>query len=70
MQPGQTVTVTNFDGKLLKRKVVDVIGEVVLICKDEEYNLARQSKSLPWCVGFKKEYVRPAETHSSKARIS
>jgi hypothetical protein len=70
MQPGQTVTVTNFDGKLLKRKVVEVIGGVVLICKEEEYNLARQSKSLPWCVGFKREYVHPTETHSSKARIS
>jgi hypothetical protein len=66
MQPGQVVVVTNFDGKLLKRRVVDVIGGVVLICKEEEYNLARQSRSLPWCVGFRKEYVRSAETHSSK----
>jgi len=66
VHPGQAVVVTNFDGKLLKRKVVEVIGDVVLICKEEEYNLARQSKSLPWCVGFRKENVHAAETHSSK----
>ena len=68
MRPGQAVVVTNFDGKLLKRRVVDVIGNVVLICKDEEYDKAAEYKSLPWCVGFRKEYVRSAETHSSKAQ--
>jgi len=34
VHPGQAVVVTNFDGKLLKRKVVEVIGDVVLICKE------------------------------------
>jgi len=67
MQPGQLVMVMNHDGKLLKRMVVERIGGVVLICKEEEYSLARQSRSLPWCVGFRKEHVYPAETHSSKA---
>ena len=70
MQPGQTVLVVNFDGKILKRKVVEVIRGIVLICKDEEYEQAKQSRSLPWCVGFRKEYVREAETHSSKASPS
>jgi hypothetical protein len=70
MQPGQVVTVTNFDGKLLKRRVVEVIRGVVLICMDEEYEQAKRSRSLPWCVGFRREYVREAETHSSKVRSS
>ena len=66
MQPGQVVMVTNFDGKVLKRRVVEVIRGVVLICKEEEYEQAKQSRSLPWCVGFRKEYVRETETHSPK----
>jgi hypothetical protein len=53
---GQMVVVTDCYGKLLKRRVVEVIGNVVLICKDEEYQLAKEQRSLPWCVGFKKEY--------------
>ena len=70
MEPGQAVMVTNFDGKLLKRRVVEVIRGVVLICKDEEYEQAKRSRSLPWCVGFRREYVREAETHPSKVRPS
>lgn len=67
MKPGQAVTVTNCDGKLLKRQVVDVIGDVVLICLDEEYEVARAERTLPWCVGFRKQYVRATEARSSKA---
>ena len=70
MEPGQTVNVRDFSGKLLKRKVVEVIGDVVLICKEEEYNLARQSKSLPFCVGFRKEDVSASEIRPSKVRSS
>jgi len=70
MEPGQRVTVQDYEGKLLKRMVVEVIGEVVLICKDEEFQLAKQSRALPWCVGFKKKDVLPAEPHSSKVRLS
>ena len=57
-------------GKLLKRKVVDVVEGIVLICKEEEYEQAKRSRSLPWCVGFRKEYVRETETYSSKVRLS
>jgi hypothetical protein len=70
VSPGQAVIVTNFDGKLLKRTVVEVIRGIVLICKDEEYEQAKRSRSLPWCVGFRREYVREVETHPSKAQSS
>jgi len=60
MQPGETVFVTNYDGKLLKRKIVEVIGEIVSICTEDEFQLAKQNRSLPWCAGFKKEYIRSA----------
>lgn len=70
MQPGQAVIVTNFDGKLLKRRVVDVCGAVILVCKEEEYEQAKRSRSLPWCIGFRREYVRTAETHTSKVVAS
>ncbi len=58
MQKGQIVTVTDYQGKKLRRKVVDVIGDVVLICKEEEYPDAQKHKSLPWCVGFRKQSVK------------
>jgi hypothetical protein len=70
MEPGQAVTVVNFDGKLLKRRVVDTIGDIVLVCKDEEYEAATQSRALPWCVGFRKRYVHKGELHSSKVIAS
>lgn len=70
MHSGQMVVVTDCYGKLLKRRVVEVIGNVVLICKDEEYQLAKEQRSLPWCVGFKKEYVQQTETRSSKVHSS
>lgn len=58
MHPGQSVIVTDYAGKSLKRKVVDVIEGIVLICMEDEYETAKVRRCLPWCVGFKAEAIR------------
>jgi len=70
MSPGQIVLVKDYEGKLLKRMVVDTFRDAVLVCKADEYQVAKEYKSLPWCVGFKKANVLPAETHPSKVKVS
>lgn len=57
MQRGERVTVVDYKGNKLTRRIVDVIGEVVLVCKPEEYQIAKQKRRLPWCVGFKKKFI-------------
>lgn len=57
MQVGQSVKVIDYRGKKLVRRVVAVIGDVVLVCLPEEYELALKHRSLPWCVGFKRQRV-------------
>jgi hypothetical protein len=52
LQPGQQVTVNAFGGKKLSRVVVEDRGNVVLICKPEEFELARIQGRSAVSVGF------------------
>jgi hypothetical protein len=54
MQKGQTITVVNFEGKKLLMRVAGLIGNVVLICRDEEFEAAKREGREPRSVGFKK----------------
>ena len=65
MKSGQVVEIVDFRGEKLRRVVVDVLGDVVLVCKQEEFEEAKKHRSLPWCVGFKKSKV--SQLHESKA---
>jgi hypothetical protein len=64
MKSGQVVEIIDFRGRKLRRIVVDVLGDVILICKKEEFEEAKKHRSLPWCVGFKKSKV--SKLHESK----
>lgn len=57
MQKGQVVTVVDFEGKKLKRRVIGSVGDVVLICKDEEFQAAQKDGRQPSYVGCRKEYL-------------
>ena len=57
MQKGQKVTVVDFEGKKLDRRVVAEVGEVVFICKEEEFKAAEKEKREPRSVGFKKQWI-------------
>jgi hypothetical protein len=52
MRPGETVTVKDSKGCQLQRTVVQVIGNTVLICKQEEWFNAINENRDPICVGF------------------
>lgn len=57
MKSGQDVRVLDYKGQKLVRRVVEVIGEVVLVCKPDEYDVAKERRCLPWCVGFRRQFV-------------
>ena len=64
MRKGQTVTVVNFEGKELTMRVAGVIGDVVLICKEEEFRSAERERREPRSAGFKKEWVKETARHN------
>lgn len=57
MQPGDTITVIGDQGKELVRRLVEVRGQVVLICTEEEFRAASAEGREPVCVGFKTNKV-------------
>jgi hypothetical protein len=57
MQKGHVVTVVNFEGKKLPMRVAGLIGDVVLICREEEFMAAKKEKREPRSVGFKKQWI-------------
>ena len=78
LQPGQQVTVNAFRGRQSTVIVVEDRGDVVLICKPDEYNSAKAEKRAPVSVGFHREDVieairkgvaseAPAEYRGSRA---
>ena len=59
LKAGQLVEVTDFEGRKLVRKAVEILGETVYICSQEEFKLSLTQNKEPICVGFNIEFVRP-----------
>lgn len=59
LKAGQLVEVTDFEGRKLVRKAVEISGRTVYICTQEEFERAAQRGLEPICVGFDLEFVRP-----------
>jgi hypothetical protein len=57
LHPGQLVTVNAYPRKRPTVKVVEDRGDVVLICKSEEYDAAVAENRAPIAVGFHREDV-------------
>jgi len=57
LQRGQQVRVNAYGGKQPSVIVVEDRGDVVLICKPQEFEAARTEKREPISVGFHKEDV-------------
>ncbi len=60
----------SFGDEILKRRVVEISGEIVLICRDEEFKEAEKQQREPNAVGFKVTDVLEVfgEKNSSKKR--
>jgi hypothetical protein len=66
LKSGQQVTVNAFGGKLLSRVVVEDRGDVVLICKPEEFELAHTESRSPIAVGFRRrDVVEPGDANAT-----
>jgi len=61
---GDLVEVTDFEGRKLMRKAVEISEKVVYICTPEEFDAATKSGKEPLCVGFEREFVRPCHGNS------
>ena len=57
MREGDLVRVKAYGGEQVTRRLVAVRGDVLLICRDEEYEAAQREGRQPVCVGFHKEDV-------------
>jgi hypothetical protein len=56
---GDLVEVTDFGGRNLVRKTVEICGNTVYICTPEEFEMAAQKGKAPICIGFDLKFVRP-----------
>lgn len=54
---GDIVTVIAFGGRKLHRRVWEDIGDVILICTEEEYQRALRFKDEATCSGFPKDTI-------------
>ena len=57
MQAGDTIRVIGDQGRELVRRLVEVRGQLILICKQDEFQAARAEGREPVCVGFKASKV-------------
>jgi hypothetical protein len=58
IEQGQEVTLLSNQG-VIKRLVVEDLGEVLLVCLPEEYARARREGRKPMAVGFKRSDLIP-----------
>jgi hypothetical protein len=58
LKKGSLVEATAYKGELLKRRVVEIRGETIYICREEEWVKATQEGREPEAVGFKRQSVR------------
>ena len=61
MKTGDLVNVQTFSEGTVKRRVVEILRNIVYICTENEWRTAAQEGRQPACAGFKKEYVTEAE---------
>ena len=54
---GQLLTIVSYGDLIIQRKLVSVENGVYFVCKQEEYDAARQENREPTCIGFRPEYI-------------
>ena len=52
MQPGQRVLVETYDKKLIECRVIELRGEIALVCGESEWRDSKKEKREPLCVGL------------------
>jgi len=70
LKRGALIRVRAFGGKEIVRRFLTKRNGTVLICSDEEYQLARLERRKPTCVGFPMSDVINVETERSSRNAS
>ena len=70
MKRGALIRVRAFGGKQIVRRFLAKRNGTVLICSDEEYQLARLERRKPTCVGFPLSDVIKVETELNSSTAS
>jgi len=58
MKRGATVSVVEYGGRELKRRVITDRGELIDVCNEEEYRKALAEKREPHGIGFRRQAVK------------
>ena len=59
MQRGEVIRVRAYGGEEIERRVVEVTGSTVYLCRDEEFQAAEGEGREPTCVGSSLEAGNP-----------
>jgi len=57
MESGQMVKLRAYGGEEVTLRFVRQVGETLVVCRPEEYELASLQKRDPRCVGFNVKYL-------------
>lgn len=57
---GKQVRLISYGDKIITRTVVSVAGDVIFVCKSEEFKRAEIDRRQPVSIGFRREYVLSA----------
>ncbi len=57
MQRGDWVRLRAYGGEVITRRVVEVGGDMVVVCRDDEYQVAQREGREPVTVSFWKGYA-------------
>lgn len=61
MERGDWVRVRAYGGEIITRRVVEVDGDIIVICRDDEYQAARREGREPVSVGFPRSAIVDGE---------
>jgi len=57
LQPGKIVRLRSYGSEEIERRVIDVTGTTVVVCRVEEWEEAQREGREPMCVGFPRTAV-------------
>ena len=63
MKTGDLVEAETISDGFVMRKVVEIKGDTIYLCTEQEWLSAKRENREPLCVGFNKRYVGPVTGH-------
>ena len=55
LKVGELINVEDWEGKILRRRVVDICGNLVFVCTDEELQVSIKEQREPITVGWPRD---------------